>query len=426
MIRKEVVILLKKILISGVLITFFTACSPGTNSDQNYFQDEALKSVVLQTLESDSENVSEEDLAKILSLDASDAGITELEGIESLTALSHLDITGNDIDNFSPLQSINTLTEVDIGDVYFTGDLDEPVWDVLESLEENDVDVHFRSRMSFDEHEGPSEGVFYRIQENDQTIYLFGSIHVGDQSLYPLHDQIDEAFEEADHLAVEIDISDINELEAQQAMMQQGMYLDGTTLSDVIDDDIFNETVTHLSGIGLQEPLLDQFQPWFVSMLLSEVALEKTEFTGDDGIDIHFIDRANDKDLPIISLESFESQMDSISSAPEDEQIERLENTLDSFDIYGEELTQMIRIWRSGNTDTFAQLREMDNDVEQFAMDERDLAMTEKIEEFLTKDDGDTYFIVVGALHLAGENSIVDLLEDRGYSVEHHDDFRTN
>lgn len=112
--------------------------------------------------------------------------------------------------------------------------MDAPVWSVLQSLEESGVDVHVRPRMSFDEHEGPSEGVFYRVQENDQTVYLFGSIHVGDESLYPLHDQIDEAFGEADHLAVEIDMSDIDELESSQLMMQQGIYMDGTSLSDVL------------------------------------------------------------------------------------------------------------------------------------------------------------------------------------------------
>jgi uncharacterized protein YbaP (TraB family) len=56
-------------------------------------------------------------------------------------------------------------------------------------------------------------------------------------------------------------------------------------------------------------------------------------------------------------------------------------------------------------------------------MDERDLLMTDKIEEFLNADNGETYFVVVGALHLAGDNSIADLLETRGYSVEPHTEF---
>lgn len=66
--------------------------------------------------------------------------------------------------------------------------------------------------------------------------------------------------------------------------------------------------------------------------------------------------------------------MTEISSAPEEEQITSLEDTLDSLDIYEEELTQLIRIWRSGNTDALAQMRQMD----QKSSDQ--LAMTNQIE----------------------------------------------
>lgn len=404
-------------------MVLFTACSPETETKQDNFQDKALESAVLQELDSEDENVMKDDLASIESLEAPDAGITDLEGIESLTTLNYLDVTGNEIDDLSPLLSLEALKEVHLDDIYITGDMDAPMWSVLEKLEEKGVDVHVRTRLSFDEHEGPSEGVFYRVQKDNQTVYLLGSIHIGDQTIYPLNEQIDVAFEEADHLAVEINIEDIDETEASQTMMQQGTYLDGTALSDVLDEEDFNEAVDQLSDLGLNEEMLDKFQPWFVSMLLSEVALQSTDFTGDFGIDKHFINRAKDKDLPIISLETVESQIASISSAPEEEQIASLEEMLDSIDIYEDELTQMIRIWRSGNTDVFAQLRQVTQGSENLAMGERDLLMTSKIEGFLNAKDGETYFIVVGALHLAGDNSIVDLLETRGYTVVPPDEF---
>ncbi|WP_019412449.1 TraB/GumN family protein [Paenisporosarcina sp. TG20] len=369
----------------------------------------------------------EADFATIESLEARDTGIMDIGGIESLTALNYLDLSGNDIDDLSPLLSLETLSEVHLGDIYFTGNMDEPKWSVLDTLEEKGVDIHVRMRLSFEEHNGPSDGVFYRVQKDGQTVYLLGSIHVGDQTIYPLNDKIDVAFEEADHLAVEIDISNLNETEASQIIMQQGIYLDGTILSDVLDEEVFNEAVGHMSSLGINEAMLDQFQPWLVSMMLSEVALEGTGLTGDNGVDLQFIERANDKNIPIISLETLESQITAISSAPEVEQIASLEDTLDSLDIYEEELTQLIRIWRSGNTDALAQMRQMDQkSSDHLAMDERDLAMTTQIEEFLNADDGETYFVVVGALHLAGENSIVDLLEKRGYSVELHNEFNTN
>ena len=86
-------------------------------------------------------------------------------------------------------------------------------------------------------------------------------------------------------------------------------------------------------------------------------------------------------------------------------------------DDFEEELMQLIRVWRSGNTDVFAQFEKRMEVLIQFTMDERDVLMANKIKEFLNEDDGETYFVVVGSLHLAGENSIIDLLKSRGYSV---------
>ncbi|MDX1806791.1 MAG: TraB/GumN family protein [Paenisporosarcina sp.] len=415
----------KYIFLLGIFIISTTACSPTSETIklEEYFQDGSLEIVVRKELRIEKPQVTEKEFATLLSLQASDAGITDLEGIEKLASLNYLDLTGNDIDDLSPLLSLEKLSEVQLGDIYFTGDSNETIGNVIENLEKKGVKVHVRSRLSFEEHDGPSEGIFHRIQKDNQTVYLLGSIHIGDQTIYPLNEKIDVAFEKADHLAVEINIGDINETEASQSMMQQGLYQDGTTLSSIVEDEVFNDVVGYLSDLGLNEEMINQFQPWFVTMMLSEVALGKSNLTSENGIDKHFITRATEKKLPIISLESVESQIASISSAPVEEQIESLEITLDSMDIYEKELSQLLRVWRSGNIDVIAHLRDLSEGSDQSAMDERDLLMADKIEGFLNADDGETYFVVVGALHLAGENSIVDLLETRGYSIEPHTEF---
>lgn len=403
-----------------LLLLIISACSENNEAGTDFFEDASLEAVVLEELNMEAEELTEEELASIQILDGYNSSITNLEGIQSLQALENVNFAGNEIEDLSPLASLDQLQNVHVGTVYFTGDENDTNWLLLEELEENGVEVDARARLSFEEHEGPSEGVFYQIEENDRTVYLFGSIHVGDESLYPLHDNIEAAFEDADHLAVEIDISAMNELQASQTIMQYGMYTDGTSLSDVVDEAVFEETVEYLSGFGVPEAMVDQFKPWFVSMMLMEVAMEETSFTGDDGIDMYFIERANEEDMPIISLESLESQIEFLSSSPEEEQVESLEASLDELDIFEEELTQMMRLWQSGDEDVFTMIRNLDEGHEQLSMDDRDLEMANQIEDFLTdsSNDGETYFVVVGALHLVGEASIVGLLEERGFEIE--------
>ncbi|SER83919.1 TraB/GumN family protein [Salipaludibacillus aurantiacus] len=415
--------IIRKLTLLAGLSLLFTACTDETSTDETPFEDEALKDAVAE--EAGGNGLSENDLSDIQSLDASGAGITSLEGIGSLPNLRDFNLSHNDINDFSPLLSLENLENLHAGDLFITVESEGSKLEVLEELEENGVEIEGRTRLAFeDTYDGPSKGVFYRVEENGQTVYLFGSVHVGDEEMYPLHNDIEEAFQEADYLAVEIDTADVNEMEASQVMMEHGTYTDGTSLSDVVDDEIYEEAADRLAAYGLNEAMINQFKPWFVSMMLSDLALEETDYRSEEGIDMHFIERAHESGLPVISLESIESQIESLSSAPEEEQVESLEEMVKQFDIYEEELETMINVWKAGNTDIFAQLREMDGDTDQLAMDERDEDMTAQIEEFLSDDSGDTYFVVVGALHLAGENSIPDLLTERGYSVEAPEDFQ--
>ncbi|MBP1970663.1 uncharacterized protein YbaP (TraB family) [Virgibacillus natechei] len=407
----------KKINLIGMffLLLLVSACSSETIS----FEDESLEEVVLEELGMESEDVTEENLATIDSLDADNSNITNLEGIQSLQTLESLNLAGNEIEDLSPLSSLDQLENVHLGTVYITADENDTNWQTIEELEEQGLELDASVRLSFDEHEGPSEGVFYQVEEGDRTAYLLGSIHAGDEDLYPLHEDIETAFDSADHLAVEIDISDINEIESSQTIMQQGMYMDGSALSDQISEESYEEIVAYLSAFGIPEQMIDQFKPWFVSMMLAEVAMDQTNFTAEYGIDMYFMDKANEEDMPITSLESLEKQIEFLSSSPEEEQVDSLEATIAELDNYGEELTQMMRLWRSGNEEVFTELRNFDDGYDQIAMDERDLDMADQIEDFLTEpsNDEETYFIVVGALHLVGDESIVGLLEERGYDV---------
>ncbi|HER2167769.1 TPA: TraB/GumN family protein, partial [Streptococcus pyogenes] len=58
-------------------------------------------------------------------------------------------------------------------------------------------------------------GFMWEVESNGNTVYLVGSMHIADESFYPLRKEFEEAFAEADYLGVEIDISKAAD-EAQQ------------------------------------------------------------------------------------------------------------------------------------------------------------------------------------------------------------------
>ena len=49
---------------------------------------------------------------------------------------------------------------------------------------------------------------FWKVSDSNSSVWLLGSIHFADSSFYPLDSVIENAFVNAEELAVEIDVSD--------------------------------------------------------------------------------------------------------------------------------------------------------------------------------------------------------------------------
>ncbi|MDG5786044.1 TraB/GumN family protein [Evansella sp. AB-P1] len=271
----------------------------------------------------------------------------------------------------------------------------------------------------------PSKGVFYKLEEGSNTVYLLGSIHIGMDELYPLHETIEEAFSGADYLAVEIDMTEINEMEVGQFMQEIGMYLDGRTLNSVVGDETFGELVSILEPHGYSAGILNMFKPFIVQDLLTMTAALEAGYDSDEGIDMYFMNQAVENDIEIIGLETYEDQLTISTILSEDTQVQQLEETVTNFDELNTEVEEMMNIWITGNIEALLEFREVDEsapeDYHEYMyalMDERDRKMAEKIEAFLLSDNEETYFVVVGAMHLVGDTSIVGLLEQQGYTVQ--------
>ena len=77
----------------------------------------------------------------------------------------------------------------------------------------------------------------WEISSNVTSVYLMGSVHVAHPDIYPLDSTIENAFEMADNLVVEINVTDVNELHISLLVMKYGKYTKGKGLKDVISED---------------------------------------------------------------------------------------------------------------------------------------------------------------------------------------------
>jgi len=265
-----------------------------------------------------------------------------------------------------------------------------------------------------------AQHVLWTVEGQRNTIYLLGSIHVlrpGDGGL-PL--AAERAYDDAEQLVMEIDLDDAAaDPSAMLATMQQAALLpDGKTLRGVLGSDY--DSIRERTGqSGLDLAMLDRFAPWFVATLLLQMELAKRGFAPELGIEARLASRAIDDGKPIRGLETAEQQFAVLGGMPLEEQKRFLLMTLEESTQLDAQVDELVGAWQAGDTDALARMLsdEFDAFPELYRplTEDRNRAWVEQLDDLL--DDRDDYLVVVGALHLVGRNSVVDLLRQRGYTV---------
>ena len=266
--------------------------------------------------------------------------------------------------------------------------------------------------------------VVWSVRGEHNTVYLFGSIHVlrpGDAGL-PRAAQA--AYDDAERLVMEIDMDDpaIADPLAMAAQMQRYARLPaGQSLESVLGAD-YATVAAHVQESGLDIAAFDGFAPWFVGMLILQLEVAKRGFDPAHGIEQQVTDRAVADRKPITGLETPADQFAVLAGLSLPEQKRFLLMTLEETESADARLDELLTAWRTGDTATLARVlsEEFDEFPELYRplTEDRNRAWVEQLAGLL--DDRDDYLVVVGALHLVGRNSVVDLLRQRGYHVTQH------
>lgn len=263
-------------------------------------------------------------------------------------------------------------------------------------------------------------GFLWEVENNGTTVYLVGSMHIADDSFYPLRDEFEEAFTEADYLGVEIDISKAADEAQQNLILSMGTYQDGSTLKDHISAETYAKLGGVLKQNGLEPDILDAYKPWVVDSTLASLKTAATGYEASAGVDLYFIQKALERQLPIIELESYESQLSMFNNFSKELQERNLNTTLDNIDVVEDSVNAMAEMWKTGNDEQLLELTNSfseDEEYNQAMLIDRNLGMAEKIDGYLKSGKNEEYMIVVGAAHYLGEHGIIKLLEDKGYTV---------
>lgn len=266
-------------------------------------------------------------------------------------------------------------------------------------------------------------GAFWQVSDGNNTVYLLGSIHATDGSVYPLNDKIMAGFMDAEALVVEANTLVANPEDA--AYLQQIILLEeGVTLDQMVSEEVYTEFVETSKAQGWPEGFYTKVKPWYASLLVSSTKLNADNYKFGLGIDLYFQSLAYGS-KPIMEIEGVRYQLDMFDSFTDEQQEGLLSSSLGESGETSELLSGIMTNWKSGNVSELNDLlfaeegeTELEKAINETVWGTRNKNMAEYVIELLEADTEDDYFVVVGAGHMLNDDGIIVELEAAGYVVD--------
>jgi uncharacterized protein YbaP (TraB family) len=260
----------------------------------------------------------------------------------------------------------------------------------------------------------------WKVQGQTNTVYLFGSIHFLKKDFYPLPRPIEDAYKESQIIAFEADLDEMQSPQGMLKMLSQSTYTDGTTLKDHVSKETYSSVRAHMGDNALVANALDSMKPWMVAVTLLGIELQKLGFDPEQGVDRYFFDKAKQDKKEILGLETVDFQIGLFTGMSKQEEDAMLKESLQEIGGFKKELNELTTAWKTGDAKTLEKimLEAMRDypDIHKKLLLDRNKAWVEKIEKL--RAAGKNVFVVVGAAHLVGKESVVDLLAKKGFKVQ--------
>lgn len=276
----------------------------------------------------------------------------------------------------------------------------------------------------------PPVPLLWKVSDADNAVYVLGSFHLLKPDDYPLSKDVDEAFADAEQVVFEMAPEEMASPALGMKMGQAALRTDGTTLDSELAPAVARRLQAWIAANGdqlqkggMQGPMLQLFEPWFVGLMVSLTEMTKMGLDPQLGLDAHLAQKAKEAGKPTAGLETGEQQIAFLDGMGKDEQLQMLAEALDESAEGRAQMENLHRQWREGDAQGMWQGMAAEMKAQYPALYrrinvERNDAWVGKIEQRLKAGNDDDTLLVVGALHALGSDGVVEKLKARGYTVE--------
>jgi uncharacterized protein len=267
--------------------------------------------------------------------------------------------------------------------------------------------------------DGAAQHVLWEVHGKHNTVYILGSIHVLRSSDYPLAPAVLDAYAKSQALYMEVDLQEMDSAEVQSEMLSSATLPEDTNLPQVLGKQRYEHAAVLAHDVGADLSMFDQFAPWFAAEAISQLQLAQLGFDPQAGVDMYFMEQARKDGKGTAGLETVHDQIALFQNMSLNDQADYLLSSLEQAHDLPKEVDDMVQAWKRGDTEWFVrQLKSefgRDPHLYDSLLAARNRKWLPKIESLLHEDKN--YLVIVGAGHLVGQGSVIDLLKKDGVAA---------
>lgn len=267
------------------------------------------------------------------------------------------------------------------------------------------------------------------------SLNMMGTIHLIPDTAEVVPQYVMDIYESSDGVAVEYDVTRLSgDMVAAIQYLSYYIIDDGSSITDHISQETYERAKAYLTEAGMYQEGIEAYNAAYWQSLVSNAALLKIEGMSASGIDTYFIGLAKKDGKEVRDIERLETQMDILtllSDGYNEYMINEILDELDAENGYEEfknSFLELYAAWAQGDTAVFGTLEDAASGempaefAEEYAeynrrlLGERNIGMADVAEQYIK--NGDNIFYMVGFGHFCGDGSVIDLLAQRGYTVE--------
>ena len=267
------------------------------------------------------------------------------------------------------------------------------------------------------------EPALWQVTKGPSKVYLLGSIHVLPPGWDWRTKEIDAAISASDRFFFEIPMTAKSAAKMARFARRNGRLPKDRTLSRMLSPEGQKTLHKLLEATPLDPETVDTMRPWLALTVLADYQVQngphRQRAFAEEGVDYTLEQELLEQRKSVGYLETPEAQLKVLMEMTPDADIAGFERDMREVLNVGETYGRLLEPWTSGNQ---AELEKVINDESSanpreraLLIDGRNRNWLPQIEQMLAAKE--TSFVTVGAAHLVGAGSIVDMLCARGWKV---------